>query len=38
MFATGPRAAGFTIVWTEGVIFRSIMMYHVEFLLLVLAG
>ena len=38
MFATRPRAAGFTIVWTEGVIFRSIMTYHVQFLLLVLAG
>ena len=38
MFATGPRAAGFTIVWTEGVIFRFIMTYHVQFLLLVLAG
>ena len=38
MFATGPRAVGFTIVWTEGVIFNSMMTYHVQFLLLVLAG
>ena len=38
MFVTGPRAVGFTIVWTEGVIFRSMMTYHVQFLLLVLAG
>ena len=38
MFATGPRAVGFTIVWTEGVIFSSMMTYHVQFLLLVLAG
>ena len=38
MFATGPRAVGFTIVWPEGVIFRSMMTYHVQFLLLVLAG
>ena len=37
MFATGPRAVGFTIVWPEGVIFRSMMTYHVQFLLLVLA-
>ena len=29
---------GFTIVWPEGVIFRSMMTYHVQFLLLVLAG
>ena len=26
---------GFTIVWPEGVIFGSIMTYHVQFLLLV---
>ena len=38
MFATGPRAVGFTIVWPEGVIFSSMMTYHVQFLLLVLAG
>ena len=38
MFAPGPRAIGFTIVWPEGVIFRSMMTYHVQFLLLVLAG
>ena len=38
MFAPGPRAVGFTIVWPEGVIFRSMMTYHVRFLLLVLAG
>ena len=38
MFAIGPRAVGFTIVWTEGVIFSSMMTYHVQFLLLVLAG
>ena len=38
MFATGPRAVGFTIVWPEGIIFRSMMTYHVQFLLLVLAG
>ena len=38
MFATGPRAVGFTIVWPEGVIFRSMMTHHVQFLLLVLAG
>ena len=38
MFATGPRAVGFTIVWPEGVIFRFMMTYHVQFLLLVLAG
>ena len=37
MFAPGPRAVGFTIVWPE-VIFRSMMTYHVQFLLLVLAG
>ena len=36
MFATGPRGVGFTIVWPEGVIFRSMMTYHVQFLLLVL--
>ena len=29
---------GFTIVWSEGVIFGAIMTYHVQFLLLVLAG
>ena len=29
---------GFTIVWTEGVIFSSMMTYHVQSLLLVLAG
>ena len=28
----------FTIVWPEGVIFGAIMTYHVQFLLLVLAG
>ena len=33
-----PRAVAFTIVWPEGVIFGSIMTYHVQFLLLVLAG
>ena len=38
MFAPGPRAVGFTIVWPEGVIFRSMMTYQVQFLLLVLAG
>ena len=38
VFATGPRAVGFTIVWPEGVIFRSMMTYHVQFLLLVVAG
>ncbi len=38
MFAPGPRAVGFTIVWPEGVIFSSMMTYHVQFLLLVLAG
>ena len=38
MFAPGPRAVGFTIVWSEGVLFRSMMTYHVQFLLLVLAG
>ena len=38
VFAPGPRAIGFTIVWPEGVIFRSMMTYHVQFLLLVLAG
>ena len=38
MFATGPRAVGFTIVLPEGVIFRSMMTYHVQFLLLVVAG
>ena len=37
-FATVPRAVGSTIVWTEGVIFRPMMTYHVQFLLLVLAG
>ena len=30
-----PRAVGLTIVWPEGVIFGSIMTYHVQFLLLV---
>ena len=30
-----PRAVGFTIVCPEGVIFGSIMTYHVQFLLLV---
>ena len=30
-----PRAVGFTIVWPEGVIFGSIMTYHVQCLLLV---
>ncbi len=30
-----PRAVGFTIVWPEGVIFGSIMTYHVQILLLV---
>ena len=30
-----PRAVGFTIVWPGGVIFGSIMTYHVQFLLLV---
>ena len=35
MFATVPRAVGFTIVWLEGVIFGSIMTYHVQILLLV---
>ena len=38
MFATGPRAVGFTIVLPEGVIFRSMMTYHAQFLLLVVAG
>ena len=38
VFAPGPRAVGFTIVWPEGVIFSSMMTYHVQFLLLVLAG
>ena len=38
VFATGPRAVGLTIVWPEDVIFRSMMTYHVQFLLLVLAG
>ena len=33
-----PRAVAFTIVWPEGVIFRSMMTYPVQFLLLVLAG
>ena len=32
---TVPRAVGFTIVWLEGVIFGSIMTYHVQILLLV---
>ena len=36
--ATGPRVVGFTIVWPEGVIFESIMTYHVQSLLFVLAG
>ena len=30
-----PRAVAFTIVWPEGVIFGSIMTYHVQILLLV---
>ena len=30
-----PRAVAFTIVWPEGVIFGSIITYHVQFLLLV---
>ena len=30
-----PRAVAFTIVWPEGVIFGSIMTYHMQFLLLV---
>ena len=38
MFATGPRAVGFTIVCPEGVIFSSMMTYHAQFLLLVVAG
>ena len=38
MFAPGPRAVGFTIVWPEGVIFSSMMTYHAQFLLLVVAG
>ena len=38
MFATEPRGVGLTIVWPKGVIFRSMMTYHVPFLLLVLAG
>ena len=38
MFAPGPRAVGFTIVWPEGVIFSFMMTYHAQFLLLVLAG
>ena len=38
MFATVPRAVGFTIVWPEGVIFSSMMTYHVQFLRLVVAG
>ncbi len=38
VFAPGPRAAGFTIVCPEGVIFRSMMTYHAQFLLLVVAG
>ena len=38
VFATGPRSVGFTIVWPEGVIFRPMMTYHVQLLLLVLAG
>ena len=32
------RAKGATIVWTEGVIFSSMMTHHVRFLLLVVAG
>ena len=32
------KAVGFTIVWPEGVIFSSMMTYHVQFLLLVVAG
>ena len=31
-------AVGFTIVWPEGVIFSSMMTYHVQFLRLVVAG
>ena len=31
-------AVGLTIVWPKGVIFRSMMTYRVQFLLLVLAG
>ena len=38
MFATGPRAVGCTIVWPKGVIFRPMMTYPGQFLLLVLAG
>ena len=38
MFATVPRAVGFTIVCPEGVIFRSMMTYQAQFLLLVVAG
>ena len=38
MFATGPRAVGFTIVCPEGVIFRSMMTYQAQFLLLAVAG
>ena len=38
VFAPGPRAVGFTIVWPEGVIFSSMMTYHAQFLLLVVAG
>ena len=38
MFATEPRGVGLTIVWPKGVIFSSMMTYHVPFLLLVLAG
>ena len=29
MFATGPRAVGFTIVWPEGVIFRVLALFAV---------
>ena len=32
------KGCGFTIVWPKGVIFRSMMTYHVQFLLFVLAG
>ena len=37
-FCDRTKAVGFTIVWAEGVIFSSMMTYHVQFLLLVLAG
>ena len=35
---TRPSAGSREIVWPEGVIFRYMMMYHVQFILLVLAG